>query len=288
MGGAMNDVLLTGLPRSGTTLSCELLNLVPGTVALDEPMSWTDYAGNTSPGKLATSAACKNVDRFIAATRQSIRSEGTAISKHVAGKVTGKKISDQAEGSQDRVLLVEHGVIDVGKPQAGDFTLVVKQVAGFTALLEPLSERYPVYALVRNPLAVLCSWQTVPLPVREGHLVFGEALDPSLAQRLALMPDRMDRQLFLLGWFFSRFRDLLDREAVIRYEDLVAQNGRALRGITVGAGSLDVPLQSRNHNPSVYDPAVTAVLGSRLLDTDGSWWHFYSPQSVRELLHELD
>ena len=283
----MNDVLLTGLPRSGTTLSCELLNLVPGTVALDEPMSWADYTAGADLDTLSQAQACANVELFMARTRQSILIQGAAITKHVGGKVTGKKISDQSGASGTRVGLAERGVVTIDKELGSDFTLVVKHVAGFTALLDRLSQRFPVFALVRNPLAVLASWQTVPLPIREGHVVFGEALDKSLADRLAAVEDRLERQFMLLDWFFGRFRDLLHRSAIIRYEDLVAEGGRTLRGISEDAANLDVALRSRNHNPSVYDRAATVALGARLLDRDGSWWAFYPPDTVRGLLDEL-
>ncbi len=33
-----NNIILTGIPRSGTTLICYLLNKIPNTVALHEPM----------------------------------------------------------------------------------------------------------------------------------------------------------------------------------------------------------------------------------------------------------
>lgn len=284
----MNDVLLTGLPRSGTTLSCELLNLVPGTVALDEPMSWDDLAAGVDPGLLAPAQACANVALFMARTRQSVLTQGAAVTKHVGGKVTGKKISDQSGESGTRVGLAERGVVTIDKELGSDFTLVVKHVAGFTALLDQLSQRFPVFALVRNPLAVLNSWQTVPLPIREGHVVIGEALDTSLADRLATVEDRLERQFLLLDWFFGRFRDLLPESAIIRYEDLVAEGGRTLAGISPGATDLAVALRSRNHNPSVYDQAATAALGARLLDRDGAWWAFYPPDSVRRLLDELE
>ena len=43
-----NDVVITGLPRGGTTLACELLNAVENTVALDEPMDKTPWIGKPS------------------------------------------------------------------------------------------------------------------------------------------------------------------------------------------------------------------------------------------------
>jgi hypothetical protein len=284
----VNDALLTGLPRSGTTLTCELLNLVPDTVALDEPMDWQAFAQGVPPGSLTPAQACANVATFVAATRRSIQADGVAITKHVDGKVTGKKISDVFDRSQVRIGLAQRGEIEIGKHLGDGFRLVIKQVAGFTALLEPLRERFAVYALVRNPLSVLNSWQTVPLPIREGHVVFGEALDISLARRLAAIDDPLDRQLHLLAWFFGRFKDLLLATSVVRYEDIVAHGGRPLRQVSAAAADLDVPLKSRNKNPSVYKAEATRRLGARLLATDGPWWHFYPPSSVQELLDELD
>jgi hypothetical protein len=280
-GGGVNDVILTGLPRAGTTLTCELLNAVPDTVALDEPMDWRCYAGDVAPGGLPAADACANIGRFLAQTRSTLLSRGTAVSKHVDGRVLGKKISDAGSASGVRVGLAERGEIVVGKALSTDFRLVVKQVAGFAALLEPLRDRFPVFAVIRNPLSVLTSWQTVPLPIRHGHVVIGEALDTGLARSLSVIDDRLERQLYLLAWFFARFCDLLPPDAIIRYEDMVASGGRALRRVSPGAQSLDVALESRNQH---YDPGVIAVLGSRLLEVDGPWWRFYPPASVEELM----
>lgn len=39
------DIILTGIARSGTTLSCSLLNKLPQCVALHEPMNPDDLVG---------------------------------------------------------------------------------------------------------------------------------------------------------------------------------------------------------------------------------------------------
>jgi hypothetical protein len=286
---ALNDALLTGLPRSGTTLTCELLNLVEDTVALDEPMDWMSFTAGDIFGSLTEDQACANVASFLSGTRRSILEHGVAYTKHVEGKVTGRKISDIVDKDQVRVGLTERGEITIDKPLTPDFRLVVKQVAAFTALLEPLRERFDVYAMVRNPLAVLSSWQTVPMPVRKGHVPFGEVLDRSLAQSLKAIDDPLDRQLHLLGWFFGRFQDLLPASSVFRYEDIVDQGGRPLQQISAGAADLDVTLNSRNHDQGTRTPAeVTRKVGAKLLATDGPWWHFYSRATVQEMLHAVE
>ena len=50
------------------------------------------------------------------------------------------------------------------------FDLVVKHNALFTALLPDLLSAFPVYGIVRNPLAVLASWNAVNLPVKQGRI----------------------------------------------------------------------------------------------------------------------
>jgi hypothetical protein len=79
-------------------------------------------------------------------------------------------------------------------------------VGVFTALLEGLTHCFPTYALVRNPLSVLASWNSVALPVRQGRLPMAERLDPSLRRMLRRRSDRFERQICLLGWFFGTRR----------------------------------------------------------------------------------
>ena len=45
----MHNLLLAGIPRSGTTLACALLNRLPNVAALPEPMDVTAFAKTPSP-----------------------------------------------------------------------------------------------------------------------------------------------------------------------------------------------------------------------------------------------
>ena len=132
---------------------------------------------------------------------------------------------------------------------------------------------------------MLCSWQTVPFPGRDGHHPLAELIDPDLASALAGIDDRVDRQLHLLGWFFDHCRAHLDGERVLRYEEIVATRGRALTAITERASALDEPLVSRN-SADVYDRTTMRELGRRLQEVDGAWWHYYDRESVGELIEQ--
>ena len=78
----MRNVLITGTPRSGTTLLCSLLNKLPDMVALHEPMNVWDF-----PKCPDASAVADVIEAFCVETRKSLHERGVAMSKHVAGRV---------------------------------------------------------------------------------------------------------------------------------------------------------------------------------------------------------
>jgi hypothetical protein len=71
----MENVLLTGLPRSGTTLMCHLLNKLPHSVALHEPMDPSRLGGLPMDEVLA------RVRAFLEAERHRILTTGRTTSK---------------------------------------------------------------------------------------------------------------------------------------------------------------------------------------------------------------
>src|SRR5438270_13849303 len=126
----MRNVLITGTPRSGTTLVCSLLNKLPDIVALHEPMNVFEFVGRSS-GEIVGM-----VERFVAGSRKSLHEEGFAVSKHVSGKVGDNSAAVDREGKRSRQT--EHGRIEINKPLSQDFTLAIKPAVAFAALLEML------------------------------------------------------------------------------------------------------------------------------------------------------
>ena len=289
-----SDVILTGVPRSGTTLVCHLLNKLPDTVALHEPIPWAQLVRMRDH-----QVACDEIARFFEQSRASLLTEGVAFSKHVRGRVPDNPKSDYPllfrllpSRSLGRRFLGRSvlrksreswGRIEVTKELPSDFLLCIKHNAFFTALLETLSRRYRCYATVRNPLAVLASWNSIDFNARNGHVPAAEQLDLFLALELARIDDRMERQLYVLSWFFEKFHAILPPENVMRYEDIVASGGKALKGITQRAAQLDETLENRNKS-RLYNRQLMRTLGEKLLRTEGAFWEFYSRTEVERLL----
>jgi hypothetical protein len=318
-----HDIVLTGVPRSGTTLTCSLLDKLDNTVALREPMYARDIAddleSNLTPNqgelphgrhvgllnKLLSrakearrtrralrdhhalcdrEAAFREIREFFEESRSAALSERRIYTKHRDGVVFDNGVMGQ-KGQALREPAYERSWIEIEKPLNPDFTLVVKHPSVFAALLDGLSTQYSAFAVVRNPLGVLSSWNTVKMAVGRGHAPAAERFNPRLRAELEAIPDILDRQIHLLSWFFNQFRELLPADHVLRYEDIVRTQGKALSVIQSGAQDLKLqePLESRNNNEA-YAHVDVHRLADRLLASDGGYWHFYTREDVQQVL----
>ncbi|QBQ54390.1 hypothetical protein [Nitrosococcus wardiae] len=296
-----NNVIITGVPRSGTTLACYLLNKVPNMLALHEPMEVAEFA------KLSDDQICKKINDFFFQNRKSLLENKTVISRHVGGKIpsniVGLSLSQQIRAFPKQFIgsfmglklnpkrklrkaIAVSGEIRIDKELSPDFILCLKHPAAFSAKLDILMNHFPSYAIIRNPLSVLASWNTVKF-MWDGHSLIAESLDISLANTLSRINDRIERQLYLLSWFFEKYYSILPVEHIIKYENIVYSGGRALQIIAEQACTLNEALDSKNKN-KVYDKEFVISVGERLLNTSGAYWEFYKKESVEMLLQEFE
>ncbi len=279
------NIVLTGLPRSGTTLTCNLLNKLPNTVALHEPIAPGKFAGLEGEDAILDEA-----ERFFTRMRRMALEQGKVISKHVDGEVPANSYRQVKSKNGLRSPKAEKGKkkgkIVVRKDLGEDFLLIIKSPAMFSALLPTLVKRFPAYAIIRNPLSILASWNSIDHNLRGGHAPAAERYDERLRGVLASMTDSTERQLHLLSWWYGRFHRELPASSILRYENIVDSSGRALSAITPAAKALHEALSSQNLN-AAYGRAQMRELGTRLLDTDGAYWRFYTRESVERLIEEM-
>ncbi len=269
------NIILTGLPRSGTTLACSLLGQLPDVVALHEPMRPMMISG------LGGSEFIDTVVEFFDAMRQQIKTEGTAASKSQEGRVPRNPLGDQVIDGQ-RVKNIDGNIISVENVTTPRFDLCMKHPAMFTARLPVLAEVFDCYAIVRNPLSVLLSWRDSGMSVGDGHSPAAESHDPELAALLRELPDVLDRQIALLDYMFARYRDFLP-DRTIRYEDVISTGGAALSAVVPAAKSLEEELSSRNRRLVVKN-ADTLHIARRLLENAEACWFFYDQSDVLSMV----
>ena len=267
-----NNIILTGPPRSGTTLSCFLLNKLDNVVALHEPMRLQMFPNPET--------AVHNTIDFFSQMRSSLEKNGRAISKVKSGAIPDNPFGE-IKGDK-RPSLVQKEWIQFNKKLEKDFKLVIKHNGHFTFLLRELMPIYSCYAIIRNPLSVIASWNTISAPVAQGNLKVLKGLRPEIYHRLAYIPNIIDRQIQLAHYLYEAY-ELLPDEHIIRYEDIVATGGKSLSRIIQEAGGMNENLESRNKN-KLYDDMLFEKIASKLLKREGAYWNYYQRNEVEQLL----
>lgn len=277
----INTILLTGLPRAGTTLCCHILNAYPNVLALHEPLTPSDF----DPA-LGRTAAVTQIANFAQQSRASAWFDGVVVSRQKDGKVPENPVAQAMGGDGLRPMDVSLGQMDVHHQLHDEhFTLVIKHNALFTALLPELTNALPVYGIVRNPLAVLASWNQVDLPVNQGHLPAGEMFDPALKAQLAQIGDRLQRQLHILEWFCRQYADHLAGR-ILRYEDFVI-NPHTVGDLLQLSSRFPVSEKQRSSRNAGYDLAQMEVFYQHLRGYGDAIRHFYPPTQLDELMDSI-
>lgn len=270
------NIILTGPPRSGTTLCCHLLNKLPDVVALHEPMQRVMF-----PSK---KEALRNIPNFFFQMREMIKNDGKAVSRVKNGKIPPNPFEEK---SKNRRSIVKKGEFYIDKDlDQQNFSLVIKHNAHFSFLLEELVKDFECYAIIRNPLAVVASWNTIKAPVSEGNLKVLKGLDPQLEKKLWKIPDVIDRQIQLIDVLFGHLNTLEERQ-IITYENIIETGGEALYPISSHASSLNEKLSNTNLNKR-YPSELMEVIYKKLIQKNtasNNWRRFYSASDFEKVMN---
>lgn len=250
-------------------------------MALHEPISPELFSDLDDP-----ESALRVIQSFEAESRQRLLADGVAPSKQMNGEIPSNPVAPNS--NELRKEIVSLGLLNASAGELlSDFMLLIKHNALFTALLPRLSESYTVFGIVRNPLAILCSWQTVDLPVHLGRVPMGEKFDPVLRVELDRTRENLTRQLIVLRWFFRRFR-LLPDDRILKYEDIIRTGGSCLGRIT-GQHDLQDKLDPKLTYSSIT-PSTLDDLRHGLLDMVDVFQPWYSSSDINDhfdLIHDV-
>ena len=230
--------LLTGIPRSGTTLCCKLLNLRTDSIALHEPIEPKNIDGSIT----SEQALIKMAAEFVK-FKQAIVTGNPFPHGDKGGLQIDNPVGTQSKDGV-RQVVAQRGLVQLPPRSADSFTLVIKQNAMFTALLPQLSSRFDTVCIVRNPIEVLLSWKTVDLPVNRGRIPAGERFDETLKTSLDAQSSVTLRQIKIYQWFIEKF--VASGLPVIRYEDVIASGGTVLDN-ALGLPDIERTAMSKQH-----------------------------------------
>lgn len=214
----MNFLLLTGIPRSGTTLACSLLDRLDGVVCLSEPDEHVKLMRQT--GDAAEFAALLR-DSIKATRMLLVEGKPTEARRSATGSVlTNYFLEPDRNGRRELAYSIEPRQRPT---QPADVLVCSKHNALYTAALPQLvgSVAFRVIAIVRDPVAALRSWRSVQLPISMGRLPAAEKFWPEMRDLCAADIPLLVKQIRIYDLFCRRFIQHREDICVVRYEDLL-------------------------------------------------------------------
>jgi Sulfotransferase family len=224
------DLILTGIPRSGTSYLCNLLHRYDNCVILNEPAEVAPALdGSILPWLPAL---------FYRQIRRDVLMGVPIRNKLIDGKVT----QDTAVGGEQKFY--------VPAVSSGDFVLGMKTTIPFLSRLPHLRRVMPsarLVACVRNPFDTIASWKTTFPHLRDADvegvrignprdLVLSAAQRTEL-ERISAVPEPAMRRAAWWRYLAELVLESIEQVALVRYEQLVAQPRQTLETILAGGNA---------------------------------------------------
>lgn len=207
------NLIITGIPRSGTSYLCRLLHRVDNCVAINEPRQL--FRRLQDPELPQVAALYQDLRAAI------LRGEA------VENKLSGGQVTEDTQMAGDYALYHPHVT-------RADFVLATKNTLGYLARLPQLIRLFaplPVVACIRHPLDSIASWKSGFPHLRDAavdRFPTGSVRDPLLnawqrnqLQAIAAETDLRRRRAllwcYLAEWLWQHRAHVL----WVRYEDAV-------------------------------------------------------------------
>jgi hypothetical protein len=215
---AADSLIVTGIPRSGTTLVCSLISQMRNAYCLSEPMEVDGYIRQAA----SADEFLLKVSEFFEQQRRQIIESGAALNRaDRSGDLSSNYFRRNGSGQIEDESLIASVQVDV---ENDDFTLAVKHNAHFLAVLPRLIAlgRYQVFSVIRHPVPTILSWQSLRLPVSSGRLPAAENLWPAVREIAQSPRELMVKQVLLYETLMTRILECRQGVHIISYEKLVA------------------------------------------------------------------
>ena len=234
-----NDLLITGIPRSGTTLAAALIDASADTVCLSEPSHQLDL--------LSKSISAIDFAERIADDYKRIRavlvSGGDVLDRRTTD---GKALSNYFSSDNEKVP--RHSIYAETSRSHHDlsatFTLGMKHNALYTAALPELTALgcFTVIAIVRDPADAIASWLSLTLPVSFGRLPAAERYWREMNALTTQAIDLCEKQILICELFCARYLSLAPAVQLLRFEDFVHSPSliRAAAGLAASDAKISV------------------------------------------------
>jgi len=211
-----DDVVITGLPRAGTTLVTALVDSLKDSAALSEPEEVVALAYDLE----APDAFARATLDFHRRTRRALwQGRPVRDTRDALGSIQTDYIRRDEAGARVKRC---YRPVHLG-PLTPECLLASKHNALYTATLPQLIDlgAFDIVAVIRDPVDLLTSWGDVPFPIAKGRLPGAERYWSVIHEIVSDSGRVVEKQARILEAFVKRYLATTDSVEVLRYEEVV-------------------------------------------------------------------
>lgn len=212
-----NNFILTGVPRSGSTLLLKLVSNLNENLCLDEP-KWLKQIRQEN---ILKSEIPNSLIKHLNSIRKDIlelRPIDITYQKNTE-EIPSNHFSRNKNGTIFKTKETKSITL---KPSLKRTSLVIKSNIFFTAILKELidSNDFKIIATIRDPVAIIKSWRSLDFSLSKGRAMIAEKYSNEVKQ-LSKEKDLLTRQVILLDWMFRTYHINKNKIQIIKYEDII-------------------------------------------------------------------
>ncbi len=263
------NLILTGIPRSGTTLLSAIVDSLDDSFCLSEP-DWQFSLGRRAPDR--ESYVAEILSDFDKVRRRLLAGNSIQDRRLPNGEAVTNYFERRFGEIREAFQYVE-----VTRPGlTPDFLLGMKHNAPYLCVLPDLAAQreIPILAILRNPVKTVQSWRSLNIPISQGKLPAGERFWPELVDIQTQHHTLLHQQVAIYSLICDRFWELKNQIEVLRYEDLVNENidvGRMLGREQRKEIDIKADHSSRHDNPG-----EASQIAEAFIRVGGSWRNYYT------------
>lgn len=211
------DVILTGIPRAGTTLGCTLINNLSNSVCLSEPELINQVLHDAENAK----DYIKSIEQIFADFRKLITTQRSVLNRvSYDGQPLTNYYTRNSDGLVQPLFQLCQEKVNI---QNDSFHLVIKHNAHFLSVLAELVEydRFSIVVVIRNPISTILSWRSLNLPISIGRLPAAEKFWPSIREIGCSSEDIMVKQVKIYEELCKTILAQRKQVVLLLYEDLI-------------------------------------------------------------------
>ncbi len=233
------NVLITGIPRSGTTLAAAMLDGLENSVCFSEPQWQVDWLEQQIDRK---EYAQKVLDDFT----------------HIRKKIRNNEIIQDRRNEDGRSLTnyfnrqrtTQYVLKAMDKDLEPGYLLATKHNAHYSAILDILSyAEIPILVIIRHPVPTILSWLSLNLPISGGRLPAGERLSHEIKMIVESSEDILVKQVLIFDEFCKQYKRCQQHIHLLTYEEIVSDN-QVFSKLFGRANIAPILIKNANQNPA--------------------------------------